>query len=128
METKFTDHALQYLAEVWEMFSSHYLMPESPLTALFDCVCKRKGCYSITWLIPSELTPLITRRIKDIGTDFFSEHRILQVTVGNQCVYEEVAEKSVSVSFLFTLLCNYHMSNSCYIWEYWRSLAATPSL
>ena len=116
-KTKLTDHSLQYLAEVWEMFSSHYLMPESPPTALFDCVCKRKGCYSITWLIPSELTPLITRRMKDIGTDFFSEHRILQVTVGNQCVYEEVAEKSVSVSFLFILLCNYHMSNSCYIWE-----------
>ena len=98
-KTKFTDHSLQYLAEVWEIFSSHYLMPESPPTALFDCVCKLKGCYSITWLIPSELTPLITKRIKEIGTDFFSEHRILQVTVGNQCIYEEIAAKSVSVSF-----------------------------
>ena len=104
-KTKFTDHSLQYLAEVWEMFSSHYLMPESPPTALFDCVCKLMGCYSITWLIPSKLTPIFTRRIKEIGTDFFSEHRILRVTVGNQCVYEEVTDNNVSVSFLFTLLC-----------------------
>ena len=28
------DHTLQYLADVWEMFSSHYLLPDSPPAAL----------------------------------------------------------------------------------------------
>lgn len=101
-KTKFTDNSLQYLAEVWEIFSSHYLVPESPPTALLDCVSK--GCYSITWLIPSDMTSLIiTRRIDEIGTNFFSEHRISRVTVGNQRVYEEVAEESISVSIYFLI-------------------------
>ena len=30
------DHTLQYLAEVWELFSSHYPMPDPPPKALFD--------------------------------------------------------------------------------------------
>ena len=30
------DHTLQYLAEVWESFSSHYPIPDPPPKALFD--------------------------------------------------------------------------------------------
>ena len=33
-----TDHTLQYLREVWELFSSHYLVPDYPPTALVDRV------------------------------------------------------------------------------------------
>ena len=43
-KTEFTDHSLQYLAEVWEEFSCHYLVPDSPPTALLDRV--RRGCFS----------------------------------------------------------------------------------
>ena len=50
-KTKFVDHTLQYLAEVWELFSCHYLVPDSPPTALLGRV--RRGCLSVTWLIPS---------------------------------------------------------------------------
>ena len=31
-KTDFVDHSLQYLAEVWELFSCHCLMPDSPPT------------------------------------------------------------------------------------------------
>ena len=47
-KTKFVDHTLQYLTEVWELFSSHYLVPDCPPTALLDRV--RRGCFSVTCL------------------------------------------------------------------------------
>ena len=96
-KTKFIDHSLQYLAEVWELFSYHYLVPDSPPTALLDRV--RKGCFSVTWLIPSYLIPSLIRRIQN-DTDFFQQYLILRVAVGDQCVYEE----STSVSSLWDTL------------------------
>ena len=48
-KTKFIDHSLHYLNEVWLLFSGRYLMPDSPPTALLERV--RKGCFSVTWLI-----------------------------------------------------------------------------
>ena len=47
-KTNFIDHALQYLVEVWETFSSHYLLTNSPPIALLDGI--HRGCVSITWL------------------------------------------------------------------------------
>ena len=95
-KTKFIDHSLQHLTEVWELFSSHYLMPDSPPTALLDRV--RRGCVSVTWLVSSCLIPSLTKRVK-IDTEFFHKHHILKVTVGKECIYEEVTEESTSVSF-----------------------------
>ena len=94
-KTKFIDHSLQYLADVWEKFSAVYLMPDSPPTAMLDHV--RRGCFSVTWLVPSALIPSLIERAK-IDTDFFQKHHILKVTVGDQCVYEQVTEKETSVS------------------------------
>ena len=97
-KTEFVDHSLQYLTDVWEMFSSHYLLPECPPTALLDHV--RKGCVSITWLVPSKLVPQLVKMAK-IDTHFFQKHRILKVTVEGQCVYEEkTSEETTSVSNL----------------------------
>ena len=93
-KTEFLDHSLQYLAEVWESFSSHYLVPDSPPTALLDRV--RKGCFSVTWLVPSSLIPTLLDKVK-IDTDFFQQHHIVRVTVG-VCIYDEVVEKSTLVS------------------------------
>ena len=84
-KTDFIDHSLKYLAEVWELFSIHYLVPESPPTTLLDRI--HRGCVSITWLVPSGLIPQLINRAK-IDTTFFQEHRIIKVTVGDQCVYE----------------------------------------
>ena len=81
----FIDHSLKYLAEVWELFSVRYLMPDSPPTALLDRI--HTGCVSITWLVPSGLIQQLINRVK-IDTKFFEEHRIIKVTVGDQCVYE----------------------------------------
>ena len=96
-KTKFVDHSLQYLAEVWELFSSHYLVPDSPPTALLDRV--RKGCFSVTWLVPTGLIPQLVKRVQ-LETEFFQKHRILKLTVGKECVYKEIAEEITSVSFL----------------------------
>ena len=95
-KTNFVDRSLQHLADVWEMFSSHYLIPDSPPTAMIDRV--RRGCLSVTWLVPSRLIPSLIKRAK-IDTDFFQKHHILKVTVGDKCVYEQVTEKNTSVSF-----------------------------
>ena len=96
-KTEFVDHSLQYLAEVWEEFSCHYLGPKSPPTALLDRVCK--GCFSVTWLVPSYLIPALIKRAKT-DTDFFQQRHIVGVTVGEECVYEKVVGESASVSSL----------------------------
>ena len=96
-KTKFVDHSLQYLAEVWELFSYHYLVPDSPPSALLDRV--RRGCFSMTWLVPSGLIPSLIKRMQ-LETEFFQQYRIVKVTVGNECVYKETAEESTLVGFL----------------------------
>ena len=78
---------LQYLADVWEAFSGHYLMPDSPPTALLDRICR--GCVCIRWLVPSYLIPQLVKTAK-VDTTFFQKHRILKVTVGDQCIYDEM--------------------------------------
>ena len=92
--TNFVDHSLQYLAEVWEVFSSHYLVPDSPPTALLDRV--RRGCFSVTWLVPSGLLPQLIKRVQ-LDTEFFQRYCILKVTVGNKCIYKQIAEESTLV-------------------------------
>ena len=94
-KTHFVDHTLQYLTEVWELFSSRYVVPDSPPTALLDRV--REGCFVVTWLIPTGLIPLLIKRAK-IDTNFFQQYHILKVTVGGECVYDE--EVTAEVSFL----------------------------
>ena len=95
-KTEFVDHSLQYFVDVWKRFSSNYILPDVSPTALLDCV--RIGCLSITWLVPSDLVPQLIKSA-EINTEFFYKHRILKVTVGDRCVYEE--EKSTSVSITF---------------------------
>ena len=100
-KTNFVDHSLQYLTDVWELFSSHYLVPDCAPTALLDRV--RKGCFSVTWLISSNLiSPLIERAKHD--TAFFKQHRIQRVTVGEECVYKEVITEEHAGEFVLGLL------------------------
>ena len=96
-KTKFVDHSLQYLAEVWELFSYHYLVPDSPPTALLDRV--RRGCFSVTWLVPTGLIPQLVKGV-NIDTKFFQQYCILKVTVGDECIYKEVTDESTLVGFL----------------------------
>ena len=84
-KTPYIDHTLQYLAEVWEMFSTYYLLPDSPPTTLLDRV--RRGCVSITWLVPTHMIPQLIKGVES-STDFFQEHKISKVTVDSKCVYE----------------------------------------
>ena len=112
-KTEFIDHSLQYLTEVWEEFSCHYLCPKSPPTALLHHV--RKGCFSVTWLVPSYLIPALTKRAKT-DTDFFQQYHIVRVTVGEECVYEEVVRGSTMVSSLWAVLESFGLGR---IWQ-WR--------
>ena len=94
-KTDFIDHSLQYLADVWESFSCHYLVPDSPPTALLDHILR--GCFLISWLVPSHLIKPLIRRVK-VDTEFFQQHHILRVTVGDECIYEKLTDKSKLVS------------------------------
>ena len=96
-KAKFVDHSLQYLTEVWKLFSYHYLVPDSPPTALLERV--RRGCFSVTWLVPTGLIPQLVKGVQ-LDTEFFQKHRILKLTVGKECIYKEIAEEITSVSFL----------------------------
>ena len=96
-KTEFVDHSLQYLAEVWELFSSHYLKPDSPPTALLDRV--QKGCFSVTWLVPSHLIRSLVKRVQ-LHTEFFQQYRILMVTVERECIYMDPHEVNTLVVFL----------------------------
>ena len=107
-KTKFIDHSLQYLAEVWELFSYHYLGPDSPPTALLDHV--RRGCLSVTWLVPSRLIAPLVKTAK-FDTDFFQQHRIIKLMVEDECVYKEVSEKSTPVSLYPARACAKGLSN-----------------
>ena len=95
-KTKFVNHTLQYLAEVWELFSYRYLVPDSPPTAMLDRV--HRGCFSVTWLVPSGLIPSLIKGVQ-LDTEFFQQYRILKVTVGDECIYKEVTEESTLVRF-----------------------------
>ena len=95
-KTEFDDHSFQYLTDLWELFSCHCLKPDSPSTTWLHRV--RKGCVSITWLIPSDLVSQLIKSA-EMNMEFFYKHRILKVTVGDQCVYEEERSRSVSITF-----------------------------
>ena len=99
-KTSFVDPSLKHLMEVWKLFSCRYLVPDSPPTAILDRIYK--GCFLVTWLVPSHLIPPLIKRIKN-DTEFFQQHCILKVTVGEECVYEEATEKSGSVSYSWPL-------------------------
>ena len=87
-KTNFTDNSLNHLTEVWKLFSSHYLKPDSPPTALLGHV--HEGGSLVTWFIPSSLIPSLIKRTQ-IDTNFFQKHHILRLTVGRECVYKEVS-------------------------------------
>ena len=89
-KTEFIDHSLLYLAEVWKFFSYNYLIPSCPPTALLHRV--RRGCLSVTWLVPSDLISLIKEA--KIDNKFFLQHRILKMTVGDVCIYGEVTKET----------------------------------
>ena len=96
-KTNFIDHSLNHLIKVWKRFSSQYLMPDTPPTALLTGNHLHKSGSLVTWLIPSGLIPSLIKRAQ-IDSDFFQQHRILRMTVGGKCVYEEVTMVSFQCS------------------------------
>jgi len=56
------------------------------------------GCLSVTWLVPSGLIPQLIKQAK-LDTEFFQQNNILKVTVGDECVYDNIKEESTLVGF-----------------------------
>ena len=94
----FADDTLQSLADEWESFSAHYLEPNPPSTCLLKSVCDDST--SVTWLIPSHLIPQLIKKVK-LNTRFLQKHGIWNVTVADQCIYDE--QKSVDNTTVVSL-------------------------
>ena len=86
------------------MFSNHYLVPDSPPTALLDRV--RKGCVSVTWLVPLYLTKQLAERVK-VDPELLQRYRIVKVTVKGDVVYQEAVQSQ------FICPVTVHLSSHC---------------
>ena len=122
----FANNTLQYLYDVWELFSAHYLEPDPPLTSLLECVHGVESSISVMWLVPSYLIPQIIKKVK-ANAKFLQRHGIWNVTVADQCIYDEqeaidntsivslnlscLSELSIPVKFHF--MCNIRTPLSC---------------
>ena len=86
----FANNTLQYLYDMWELFSAQYLEPDPPLTSLLECVHEVESSTSaaVTWLVPSYLIPQLIKKVK-VNTTFLQKHGIWNVIVADQCVYDE---------------------------------------
>ena len=90
LRERITDHTLVYIESLWESFADCFL---PPLTAMFECV--HKGCIVVVWRIPSALVPQIHQQAPQ-ASDFFKEHQITYVKVGDMIIYEEESSSSLS--------------------------------
>jgi len=87
LKMEFTHHTLAYLDDLWKDVAELYGLP--PYVALLDCI--RKGCVSIVWLVPSHLAPQI-RSTTPLSADFYRNHEITRVELGEECIYQEEKE------------------------------------
>ena len=84
----FANNTLQYLYDVWGKFSAQYLEPDPPSTSLLECGHEVESNISVTWLVPSYLIPQIIKKVK-ANARFLQRHGIWNVTVADQCIYDE---------------------------------------
>ena len=84
----FANNTLQHLYEVWKLFSAQYLDPDPPPTSLLERVHEVESSISVTWLVPSYLIPQIIKKVK-ANAKFLQRHGIWNVTVADQCIYDE---------------------------------------
>ena len=79
-----TNQSLLYIESLWESFADYFLLP--PLAAMLECI--HTGCILVVWHIPSNLVPQICQKAPQ-ASDFFREHKIVCVKVGNTSIYED---------------------------------------
>ena len=84
----FANNTLQHLYEVWKLFSAQYLDPDPPPTSSLERVHEVESSISVTWLVPSYLIPQIIKKVK-ANAKFLQRHGIWNVTVADQCIYDE---------------------------------------
>ena len=78
-----SDNTLQYVEELWESLASILRLP--PLTAVLDVILEES--VRIVWLIPSDLVPQAIEMAHE-NANCFREHPILNVVIGNECVFK----------------------------------------
>ena len=103
LETRFTDHTLEYLDDLWKEFADLYNLP--PLVTLLDCVCKNS--ILIVWLIPAHLADHVLR-VAPQSVDIFHKHQITRVEFDGVCIYPD-AKQYAEVGYLLLQLsrCRY---------------------
>ena len=84
LKVKVTDQSLSYIDDIWRSVSEYHLIP--PLSMLLERICK--GSLTVVWLIPTGLVPRLLKQIHQAG-DFFKQHHIASVSLGDQYVYDE---------------------------------------
>ena len=90
------EYTLDYLENLWKSLSYHLLLP--PPSVLLDAVLEKS--IVVVWLIPIELAVLrqVIEKARQ-SAQFFQEHSILSVTIGDICVYESTAEEEAMVRY-----------------------------
>ena len=84
LKVNITNQSLLYIESLWESFADYFLLP--PLAAMLECI--HTGCILVVWYIPSNLVPQIRQKAPQ-ASDFFREHKIVCVKVGNTSIYED---------------------------------------
>ena len=78
------EYHLDYLQKLWGSLSIVLSLP--PLSLILDAVIMNSVL--VVWLIPTAVVPEAIEKAKQ-NADFFKEHPILKVTIGDACVYSK---------------------------------------
>ena len=81
------EYHLAYLRELWKLLSDVLSLP--PLYFLLDWVIMKS--ILVVWLIPTDMVPEATKNAKQ-NADLFRTYPILEVTIGDECVYNSKTE------------------------------------
>ena len=84
LEHRVAEYHLDYLRELWKLFSTVLSLP--PLYLVLDADIMNSVL--VEWLIPTDVVPEATEKAKQ-NADLFKKYPILKVTIGDDCVYSK---------------------------------------
>ena len=88
-----SDVMVSYITEIWEALSIQFLLPSLPV--LLERV--EVNSISITWLIPTSEQEHIKKQ-SFFSEEFFQSHKIIEVYVDDECVYQFTQKFSTKYS------------------------------
>ena len=84
LDHRVAEYHLDYLRELWKSLSDVLSLP--PLYLILDAVIMNSVL--VVWLIPTDVVPEAIESAKQ-NADFFRMHPILEVKIGDECVYSK---------------------------------------